>query len=99
MLWQAWFDIPFLQRIGKHTSNCAAAMLSWIVLFWLGRKGIQSERIRLILEDTETIVLVVTILVFAYDFMSDLLPQRVRNLVYTIGGWIRNAFRSNSVLA
>jgi membrane-bound acyltransferase YfiQ involved in biofilm formation len=99
MPWQAWFDIPFLQKIWKHTSNCAAAMGSWIFLFWLGRKGIQSDRIRLILEYTETVVLIVTIAVFAFDFVSELIPQRVRSLFYNVGGWLRNVFHSNRVLA
>ena len=74
-------------------------MLSWMFLFWLGRKGIQSDRIRLILEYTEAFVLIMTICAFAFDFVADLVPQRVLNMIYNIGEWIRHVFRSNVVLA
>jgi hypothetical protein len=99
MSWQGWLDVTFLQKVSRHTFNCAAAMLSWILLFWLGRKGIQSDRIHLVLESTETIVLIVTIGVFAIDFVCDLVPPRVQGLVYNMVRWLRNVFRSDVVLA
>lgn len=74
-------DWNVLRKVGLHTLNCGAAMVSFILLTWLTRWGIQDSMLRSILDGIEGVVLIVLVLVFANQVIYDLLPERIRVLI------------------
>jgi hypothetical protein len=73
-------DWRVLRAIGMHTLNNGSAILSFVFLSFLTRRGIPQGVLRVILDDIEGVVLIVLVLIFAYNVIYDLLPERLRNV-------------------
>lgn len=78
MGWKDWLDVRIIQVICRHTVTAAAAMLSWMLLFWLGRLGIHSSAMQTVLERIENLVLIVLILFSVWNILEELLPNAVK---------------------
>lgn len=68
-----------LRKVGTHILSNGAAILSFIILSWLVRRGIQDPRLRTILDDIEGVVLIVLVLIFAAHVIYDVLPEKLRD--------------------
>ncbi len=75
---QDWWYV--LRRIGLHTLNNGAAILSFVLLSFLTRWGIQDAVLRSILAYIEGVVLIVLVLLFASQVIYDVLPEKIRDL-------------------
>jgi hypothetical protein len=62
-----------------HTLNSGAAILSFVSLSCLTRWLITDCKLRYYLDKIEGIVLIVLVVIFAYNVIVDLLPESLRN--------------------
>lgn len=63
-----------------HTLSNGSAILSFVALSRLTHWGITDGMLRTILERIEGVVLIVLVLIFAYNVIADVLPERIRNV-------------------
>ena len=69
-----------LRKVCLHTLNDGAAIVSFIILLWLTKRGIPEGRLATILDDIEGVVLIVLVLIFALQVIYDVLPEKIRDL-------------------
>lgn len=74
---QDWY---VLRKVALHTLNNGVAILSFILLTFLTRRGLSEGLLRAILDDIEGVVLIVLVLIFACQVIYDVLPEKIRGL-------------------
>lgn len=94
---QDWWHV--LRKIGLHTLNNGAAILSFILLAWLTRWGIPDGLLGTILDRIGGVVLIVLVLVFACQVIYDVLPESVRNVLIALLEKSRGLFTYKFVFA
>jgi uncharacterized membrane protein len=92
-------DWRVLGAIGMHTLTDGGAIVSFVVLTRLTKWGISAGVLRTILEGIQGVVLIVLVLIFAYNVIYDVLPEQLRSAIYDLAGRLRNVFTSKLVLA
>ena len=80
MGWQDWAGFENLKAISKHTVQCTAAILSFIWISWLVRRGLGQGLLTDYIEYTERFVLAVMFLVFLVHIGYDLWRELKRNV-------------------
>ena len=80
MAWRDWLDVKNLQLTCKHTVSTIAAVFSYVLVFWLVRWGLGEGVIASIVEFTEQVVLVVTLLVYLFQLLYDVWVEARRNV-------------------
>lgn len=74
-----WVDVKALRTIAKHTSGCAGALLSFILISRLAEWGIGPGFFRFVLEYVDKMVLVVIFLYFLWTVGYDLYREIKRS--------------------
>jgi hypothetical protein len=74
-------DWSVISKIWMHTLTNGSAILSFVLLTYITKHGIQEGVLRSILEGIEGIVLVVLVLIFALTVIYDVLPEKIRHVV------------------
>jgi hypothetical protein len=80
MNWSEWLGSENLKTIGRHTVHCTAAVLGFMWVSWLVRKGLGEGVLRTYIEDIENLVLGVLFLVFLVNVGYDLFKEIRRNV-------------------
>jgi hypothetical protein len=73
-------DWHVLRKVALHTLNNGVAILSFVLLAYLTKSGIQDQTLSLILERIEGVVLIVLVLIFGCQLVYDVLPEKIRGL-------------------
>jgi hypothetical protein len=80
MGWQDWVGFENLRAICKHTIHCSAAILSFMWISWLVRRGLGPGLLATCIEYAEGFVLAVMLLVFVVNIGYDLRRELIRNV-------------------
>ncbi len=79
MSWSDWIGSENLKAIVRHTAHCTAAILSFIWVSWLVRRGVGEGLLTEFIENVEKFILVVLFLVFMFNIGYDLWKEIKRN--------------------
>ena len=71
-------DWHVLRKVGLHTLNNFAAILSFVGLTYFTKRFITEGWVPGILDDIEKVVLVVLVLIFACQVIYDVVPEKIR---------------------
>ncbi len=77
-------DWHVLKKLGMHTLNNGAAIISFEALTYLIKQGMEDGFLRTILDGTESGVLIVLVLVFACQVIYDVLPEKIHEVLEKI---------------